>query len=497
MNTKDKENKQNIKKVKAKLTKKEFSRFVVPSLTLARKRLIKETPVINFNLDDKLKGFGLGKFYLMKTYGCQGNLADSEKMAGILEAMGYQETQDDSVADVIIFNTCAIRENAENRVFGELGRIKNLKTIKKDLLMIICGCMSQEEKVVNMIASKYPQVDIVIGTHNIALLGEYIYEAYTKNSRIIEVFSKEGEIYEEVPMKRASSRRAWVNIMYGCDEFCTYCIVPYTRGKERSRHPQEVIDEVKELVKEGYVDITLLGQNVNAYGKDFVDIKYSFANLLEDLSKTGIPRIRYTTSHPRDLDLETIKVMGKYPNIMPHLHLPVQSGSNTVLKRMNRKYTKEEYLEKVSWLREYVPGISLTTDIIVGFPNESDEDFLETLDLVEKAGFEGAFTFIYSKREGTPAASFPDSISDEVKKERLLQLNEKINEGFLKGNLRFENQVLDVLVEGYSEKDPTMLTGYTPHEKLVNFEGTSDLIGKVVKVKITKAYSWHLRGELV
>ncbi len=497
MNTKDKENKQNIKKVKAKLTKKEFSRFVVPSLTLARKRLIKDTPVINFNLDDKLKGFGLGKFYLMKTYGCQGNLADSEKMAGILEAMGYQETQDDSVADVIIFNTCAIRENAENRVFGELGRIKNLKTIKKDLLMIICGCMSQEEKVVNMIASKYPQVDIVIGTHNIALLGEYIYEAYTKNSRIIEVFSKEGEIYEEVPMKRASSRRAWVNIMYGCDEFCTYCIVPYTRGKERSRHPQEVIDEVKELVKEGYVDITLLGQNVNAYGKDFVDIKYSFANLLEDLSKTGIPRIRYTTSHPRDLDLETIKVMGKYPNIMPHLHLPVQSGSNTVLKRMNRKYTKEEYLEKVSWLREYVPGISLTTDIIVGFPNESDEDFLETLDLVEKAGFEGAFTFIYSKREGTPAASFPDSISDEVKKERLLQLNEKINEGFLKGNLRFENQILDVLVEGYSEKDPTMLTGYTPHEKLVNFEGTSDLIGKVVKVKIIKAYSWHLRGELV
>lgn len=497
MNTKDKENKQNIKKVKAKLTKKEFSRFVVPSLTLARKRLIKDTPVINFNLDDKLKGFGLGKFYLMKTYGCQGNLADSEKMAGILEAMGYQETQDDNVADVIIFNTCAIRENAENRVFGELGRIKNLKTIKKDLLMIICGCMSQEEKVVNMIASKYPQVDIVIGTHNIALLGEYIYEANTKNSRIIEVFSKEGEIYEEVPMKRASSHRAWVNIMYGCDEFCTYCIVPYTRGKERSRHPQEVIDEVKELVKEGYVDITLLGQNVNAYGKDFVDIKYSFANLLEDLSKTGIPRIRYTTSHPRDLDLETIKVMGKYPNIMPHLHLPVQSGSNTILKRMNRKYTKEEYLEKVSWLREYVPGISLTTDIIVGFPNESDEDFLETLDLVEKAGFEGAFTFIYSKREGTPAASFPDSISDEVKKERLLQLNEKINEGFLKGNLRFENQVLDVLVEGYSEKDPTMLTGYTPHEKLVNFEGTSDLIGKVVKVKITKAYSWHLRGELV
>ena len=482
---------------KAKKIKKEFSRFVIPSLSLARKRLVKDTKVINFTLDEKLQGFGKDKYYLLKTYGCQGNLADSEKMAGILEAMGYRETSDDRLADVIIFNTCAIRENAENRVFGELGRIKNLKAIKKDLLMIICGCMSQEENVVNTIAAKYPQVDIVIGTHNIALIGEYIYEAHTNNSRIIEVFSKEGEIYEDVPMKRAHSRRAWVNIMYGCDEFCTYCIVPYTRGKERSRRPKDIIKEVEKLVAEGYVDITLLGQNVNAYGKDFIDINYTFANLLEDLSKTNMMRIRFTTSHPRDLDLETIKVMGKYPNIMPHLHLPVQSGSNVILKRMNRKYTKEEYLEKIKWLREYVPGISLTTDIIVGFPNETDEDFNETLDLVEKADFEGAFTFIYSKREGTPAATYDDPISDDVKKERLLLLNEKINQGFLKGNLRFENEILDVLVEGVSEKDPNMLTGYTPHEKLVNFEGSSELIGSVVKVKITKAYSWHLRGELV
>ena len=482
---------------KKKIVKKNFSRFVIPSLSLARKRLTKETNVITFTLGENLKGFGEGKYYLLKTYGCQGNLADSEKMAGILEAMGYRETTDDSVADVIIFNTCAIRENAENRVFGELGRIKNLKNIKKDLLMIICGCMSQEESVVNAIASKYPQVDIVIGTHNISLIGEYIYEAAMNNSRIIEVFSKEGEIYEDVPVKRAHNRRAWVNIMYGCDEFCTYCIVPYTRGKERSRLPKDIIKEVEELVKDGYIDITLLGQNVNAYGKDFTDMNYTFANLLEDLSNTGMPRIRYTTSHPRDLDLETIKVMGKYPNIMPHLHLPVQSGSNDILKKMNRKYTKEEYLEKVRLLKEYVPGISLTTDIIVGFPNESDEDFNETLDLVQKADFEGAFTFIYSKREGTPAAKYPDAISDEVKKERLLLLNEKINAGFLKGNLRFENQVLDVLVEGVSEKDPKMLTGYTPHEKLVNFEGSSELIGTIVKVKITKAYSWHLRGELV
>ena len=484
------------KKQKLKI-KKEFSSFIIPSLSLARKRLVKETEVINYKLDEKLIGFGKGKYYLMKTYGCQGNLADSEKISGILEQMGYTVTSDDSLADVIIFNTCAIRENAENRVFGELGRIKNLKAIKKDLLMIICGCMSQEEKVVLEISTKYPQVDIVLGTHNIASIGEYIYNAYNSNTRIIEVFSKEGEIYEDVPIKRDSKYRAWVNIMYGCDEFCTYCIVPYTRGKERSRMPKDIILEVEDLVKKGYQDITLLVQNVNAYGKDFQDIKYTFSNLLEDLSKTNIPRIRFTTSHPRDLDLETVKIMGKYKNIMPHLHLPVQSGSNSILKKMNRKYTKEDYLEKVSWLREYIPDISLTTDIIVGFPNETDEDFNETLDLVSKADFEGAYTFIYSKREGTPAATYPDSISDDVKKMRLLKLNEKINEGFLKGNLRFENQILDVLVEGVSDKDPKMLTGYTPHEKVVNFEGSKDLIGKIVKVEITKAYSWHLRGKLV
>lgn len=483
--------------MKKQLKHKKFSTYIIPSLTVARKRLTKDTNIIRFNLDEKLIGFGLGKYYHMKTYGCQGNLADSEKMAGILEKMGYTKTLDDSKADVIIFNTCCIRENAENRIYGELGRIKGLKENNPNLLMVISGCMSQEEIVVKTLTETYPQVDIIIGTHNISQIGEYIYEAATKNSRVVSVYSMEGDIVEDIPVKRADNHKAWVDIMYGCDEFCTYCIVPYTRGKERSRRPTDIIHEVEGLVRDGYYEVTLLGQNVNAYGKDFTDITYSFANLLEDLAETNIKRIRYTTSHPRDLDLDTIKIMGKYPNIMPHLHLPVQSGSNDILKKMNRKYTKEEYLQKCAWLREYVPGISLTTDIIVGFPNESDEDFEGTLDLVRKADFEGAYTFIYSKREGTPAAKMDDAISDDVKKERLLKLNDLINEGFAKGNKRFEGETLDVLVDGYSDKDPNMLCGYTEHNKLVNFEGSSDLIGKIVQVKIEKAYSWHLRGELV
>lgn len=483
--------------MKRQLKHKPFSTYVIPELKIARKRLKKETETIYFHLDDNLVGFGSGKYYHIKTYGCQGNLADSEKMAGILEAMSYERVDNDENADVIIFNTCAIRENAENRIYGELGRIKGLKEKNKNLLMIICGCMSQEENVVRTLTSTYPQVDIILGTHNIAKLGEYIYEAVTKNSRVVNVWSEEGDIYEEIPVRRDHNKKAWVDIMYGCDEFCTYCIVPYTRGKERSRNPRDIIKEVEKLVEDGYLEVTLLGQNVNAYGKDFVKVTYSFANLLEDLAKTGIKRIRYTTSHPRDLDLDTIKVMGKYPNIMPHLHLPVQSGSNDILKKMNRKYTKEEYLEKCEYLRKYVPGISLTTDIIVGFPNETDEDFEDTLDLVRKAGFEGAYTFIYSRREGTPAAKMEDSVSDETKKERLLRLNDLINEGFYQGNKRFEGETLDVLVDGYSEKDPNMLSGYTEHEKLVNFEGPKEIIGTIVKVKIEKAYSWHLRGSLV
>lgn len=474
-----------------------LSKYQAPSLKDARKRITKNTNHIYYEFNDEYKDLGKGKTYHLKTYGCQGNLADSEKISGLLEAMGYTKTDSDIDSDVIIFNTCAIRENAENRVFGELGRIKSLKKARPGMIMALCGCMAQEEGVVEEIKKKYHQVDIVFGTHNIHMLPSYIASIYKKRSRIIDVLSFEGDIIEGLPQIHDHPKKAWVNIMYGCDEFCTYCIVPYTRGKERSRLPNDIIKEVEELVKKGYVEVTLLGQNVNAYGKDFTDMNYTFSNLLEDLSKTNIKRIRFTTSHPRDLDDETIKVMGKYENIMPHLHLPVQSGSNKVLKKMNRKYTKEEYLEKVEKLRKYVPGISITTDIIVAFPGEEEEDFLETLDLVKKAGFEGAYTFIYSPRAGTPAATFPNPLSEEEKKERLLKLNDLINEGFYEGNKRFEGEVVEVLVDGPSDKDPTMLTGYTKHEKVVNFKGDESLIGKFVNVKISKAYSWHLRGEIV
>lgn len=476
---------------------KDYSKYFAPSIKDARKRINKDTNKVDFNLDDSFVGIGNDKTYIIKTYGCQGNIADSEKIAGIMDELGYKEVENEAEADVIFFNTCAIRDNAEKRVFGELGRIKQYKKENPNCLIVVCGCMPQEESTIEQIRKKYDHVDIMFGTHNIHRLPEYLNEVYLTKERILEVMSFEGEIVENVPMKRGHKTKAWVNIMYGCDEFCTYCIVPYTRGKERSRLPQDIIAEVEELVKEGYVEVTLLGQNVNAYGKDLTGLNYTFANLLEDLNKTSMKRIRFTTSHPRDLDDATIEAMAKGGNIMPHLHLPVQSGSNEILKKMNRKYTKEVYLEKVKKLKEKVSGISLTTDIIVGFPGETEEDFEATLDLVKEADFEGAFTFIFSPREGTPASKFVDETPTEVKKERLQRLNKLINDGYARGNKRFEGEIVEVLVEGTSSKDERVLTGYTPHNKLVNFNGDLDLIGKMVKVKIEKAYTWHLKGTIV
>lgn len=475
----------------------EQKKYSVPSIQEARKRGRKETNYVSYEFDPKLENFGVGNKYIIKTYGCQGNLADSEKMSGILQRMGYTEVQEESEADVILVNTCAIRENAEQRVFGEIGRLKKYKQTNPHLIIGICGCMPQEEKVTSKIRDDFSHVDIAFGTHNLPNLGEYIYQATTNMTRMIEVFSEEGDIIENIPTYRDHNRKAWVNIMYGCDEFCTYCIVPYTRGKERSRRPDSILEEIKELINEGYAEVTLLGQNVNAYGKDFTDMDYTFANLLDDIRKTDLKRVRFTTSHPRDLDKATMDVMGKGGNIMPHLHLPVQSGSNHILKRMNRKYTKEEYLEKLAYLRTKVPGISITTDIIVGFPGETEEDFQATLDLVREAKFEGAFTFIFSPREGTPAARYPDETDPSVKSERLQRLNELVTVGSLEGNKRFENEIVEVLVEGTSKTDSAILTGYTAHNKLVNFKGDLKYIGEIVKVKITKAYSWHLAGEIV
>lgn len=466
-----------------------------PDLLKARKRTNSNTLEVEFELLDKYKNIGQNKTYHIITFGCQGNEADSEVMAGILELMGFKNI-DSELADVLIINTCAIRENAEDRFYGTLGRLKQYKQKNKDMIISICGCMAQEEKTITKILDKYPQVDVVFGTHNIHMLPEYIYRKLNDNNKVIEVYSKEGDIIEKLPHIRVSNKKAWVNIMFGCDEFCTYCIVPYTRGKERSRRPKEIIAEVEQLVKDGYLEITLLGQNVNAYGKDFTDMDYTFSNLLLDLSDTGIARIRYTTSHPRDLDLATMEAMQR-PNIMPHLHLPVQSGSDVVLKRMNRKYTHAEYLEKIQKLKELNPGISITTDIIVAFPGETEEDFLDTLKLCEEVGYEGAFTFIYSPREGTPAAKYKDQIDEKVAHDRLDRLHDVINAGYLKGNKRFENCVVKVLVDGTSKNDPNTLCGYSEHNKLVNFKGNKDSIGNIVDVYIKEAKTWFLIGEQV
>ena len=475
----------------------DVSKYFKPNLSKARKRSKSEIQHENFEINEIHKNLGHGKKYWIQTYGCQANEADGETMAGILKMMSFSPAENENEASIIIINTCAIRENAENRVWGVIGRLKKLKIDNPDLLICLSGCMAQEENVVNKILKTYHQVDIVFGTHNIHKLLDYIQTAMFSKERVIEVYSEEGNVVENLPKFRNHKKKAWVNIMFGCDEFCTYCIVPYTRGRERSRLKEEVIKEVKELNNNGYVEVTLLGQNVNAYGKDFKNLDYTFGDLLRDLDKTGIKRIRFTTSHPHDLDLKTMEAIRDCDSVMPFFHLPVQSGSNSILKRMNRHYTKDKYLEKLKQLREIVPGISVTTDIIVGFPGETDEDFMETLDLVRKANFEGAFTFIFSPREGTPAAKFKDDIELEVKKARLYKLNQVINDGYLQGNKRFLGKTIDVLVEGISKNNNNILAGYTPHQKLVNFRGDKEKIGSIVPVKIIEAKTWFLMGEMI
>jgi len=468
----------------------------MPSLKEAKLRRKLDIETIRYKMDDKYKDLGKGKSYYIYTYGCQGNEADSEVMAGILEGVGYTFAEDPLKADVVLLNTCAIRENAEQRIWGVLGQLKGRKRENPDLIVGICGCMPQEECVTQKIIDSY-DVDLVFGTHNRDHLPQLIERAYQSKCKVVEVLSTEGNILEDAPKVRQSKHKAWVNIMYGCDEFCTYCIVPYTRGRERSRQKDDIIKEVEELVKEGYKEVTLLGQNVNAYGKD-LGIDYTFGDLLYDLDKTGISRIRYTTSHPRDLDLKTMEAMRDCKSVMPHLHLPVQSGDNDILKIMNRKYTHEEYMAKVNKLRDLVPGISLTTDIIVGFPNETEEQFQKTLDLVKEAGFEGAFTFIYSRREGTPAAKMQDSVSEEEKHNRLNRLIELTNEGYLKGHQRFVGEEVYVLVDGESKNGEGMMCGYSSHNKLTHFKSNDlSLIGKIVKVKVLEAKTWFMIGELV
>jgi len=469
-----------------------------PSLKDAKKRGKEEIKIDRgFIIPEDMLNLGNGRKFYIRTYGCQMNEHDTEVMAGILTEMGYEPTDSVETADIVLLNTCAIRENAENKVFGEIGHLKTYKKRNPDLLIGICGCMSQEESVVNRILQKHPFVDMVFGTHNIHRLPQIVKEAMYSKEMVVEVWSKEGDVIENLPRVRKGEIKAWVNIMYGCDKFCTYCIVPYTRGKERSRLPQDIIEEVRHLARNGYQEVTLLGQNVNAYGKDFTDMKYGLGELMDELRKIDIPRIRFTTSHPRDFDDHLIDVLAKGGNLMEHIHLPVQSGSSEVLKLMARKYDRETYLELVRKMKERIPNASFTTDIIVGFPNETDEQFEETMSLYREVGFDTAYTFIYSPREGTPAANMEDNIPMEVKKERLQRLNALVNELAVQKNLALQDQIVEVLVEGESKKNSEILAGYTSKNKLVNFKGPKSAVGKIVKVKITQAKTWSLDGEMI
>ncbi|MEH7239451.1 tRNA (N6-isopentenyl adenosine(37)-C2)-methylthiotransferase MiaB [Bacillus sp. JJ1562] len=486
-----------------KKSEKDYSKYFQsvyqpPSLKDAKKRGKEQVNYLKeFSIPEDMMNAGKGKRFLIRTYGCQMNEHDTEVMAGIFMEMGYEPTENTEDADIILLNTCAIRENAENKVFGEIGHLKPLKMQNPNLLIGVCGCMSQEESVVNKILQKHQFIDMIFGTHNIHRLPNIVKEAMFSKEMVVEVWSKEGDIIENLPKVRKGSIKGWVNIMYGCDKFCTYCIVPYTRGKERSRRPEDIIEEVRHLARQGYKEITLLGQNVNAYGKDFTDIKYGLGDLMDEIRKIDIPRIRFTTSHPRDFDDHLIEVLAKGGNLMEHIHLPVQSGSSGVLKLMSRKYTRESYLELVRKMKEQIPDASFTTDIIVGFPNETDEQFEETLSLYKEVEFDSAYTFIYSPREGTPAAKMEDNISMEVKKERLQRLNALVNEISAKKNLAYQDQIVEVLVEGESKNNPDVLAGYTSKNKLVNFKGPKSAIGKIVKVKIIQAKTWSLDGEMI
>ena len=469
--------------------------MLMPHLKEAKKRTKNEVLVRNFEMDDKFKKIGVGKTYYVKTYGCQMNVHDSENIKAILEEMGFKENNDMEKSDLILLNTCAIRENAHNKVFGMIGRLKHLKEDRPDIITGVCGCMAQEEVVVDEILNKFKFLDFVFGTHNIDELPNILYEAINKNKTFIDVKSIEGDIVEDIPVKRDSKYKAWVNIMYGCDKFCTYCIVPYTRGKQRSRRLKDIINEVMSLKDEGYKEVTLLGQNVNAYGKD-LSADYDMSDLLEEVAKTKIERIRFVTSHPWDFTDKMIEIIGKYPNIMPYIHLPLQSGSDRILKLMGRRYTKESYLKLFDKIKKTVPNVSITTDIIVGFPTETLEDFKETLDVVNICKYDSAFTFIFSPREGTPAAKMKDDTPLSVKEERLHKLNELVNKYALEANQKYLNKIVPVLLEEESDKKGK-LAGYTDTMKLVNVKAPKEMLGKIVDVKITDVKTWSMDGEIV
>ena len=445
----------------------------------------------------KRKSAELGRpmTFFTQTFGCQMNARDSEKLAGILERIGYAET-DTEDADFVIYNTCTVRENANLRVYGRLGQMKRTKQRHPDMLIALCGCMMQEPLVVDKIRKSYRHVDIIFGTHNIFKLAELIQTRLNTGKMVVDIWKDTNQIVEDLPNERKYSFKTGVNIMFGCNNFCSYCIVPYVRGRERSREPKDIIREIERDVADGVKEVMLLGQNVNSYGKN-LENPISFARLLQEIEKIeGLERIRFMTSHPKDLSDELIAVMGQSKKICRHLHLPLQSGSSRILKLMNRKYTKESYLDLVDRIRKGCPDISLTTDIIVGFPGETEEDFLETMDVVEKVGFDSAFTFIYSKRTGTPAASMENQVPEDVIKDRFDRLLKLVQQKASEASARFTGSVQKVLVEEVNEHDDSMVTGRMSNNLLVHFKGTPDLIGQIVNVHLEECKGFYYIGKL-
>ena len=431
----------------------------------------------------------------VETYGCAQNESDSEKIKGMLFDMGYKFTDDIKEADIIIYNTCAVRENAELRVFGNIGAIKNLKRKKPSLIVGVCGCMMQQEHIAEIIKKRYRHVDMVFGTHALYRFPEILLKVMEKG-RVFDIADEEGSIFEGISLKRDPLPLAKIPIMYGCNNFCSYCIVPYVRGRERSRDKEDILREITEAAALGYKEIMLLGQNVNSYGND-LNSGLTFAGLIKEAAKIKeIERIRFMTSHPKDISDELIEAIACEPKICKQLHLPVQSGSNRILEKMNRKYTREQYLEIIKKVKEKVPGIVLSTDIIVGFPGETNEDFEETMSLLKEVEYDLIFSFIYSKRKGTPAALMPDVLTDEEKHanfDRMIELQNKISR---KKNDAYLGKTEEVLVESVSKTNPEFLSGRTNGGKIVNFKGTNDLIGKLVKLKITETKTWSLGGEV-
>lgn len=433
----------------------------------------------------------------IRTYGCQMNEHDSERVAWILNLLGFNMIDNEEEADFILFNTCAIRENAELRVYGKIGSLKTIKANKPDYKIAIMGCMMQIDDIREEIEEKYKHVDLIFGTHNIHKIPELLYKNIKSKKTIVDIQEDNLDLIEYIDSSRGSKYKGYVNIIYGCNNFCTYCVVPYARGREISREPEYILEEIKEMVADGYKEITLLGQNVNSYGNDF-DFDYSFTDLLYEINKIkGIERLNFMTSHPKDISDELIEAYGEIDTLNNYLHLPVQSGSDRILKLMNRNYSIDNYLEKINKIREVKPDIALSTDIIVGFPGETEEDFQKTIDLVKEVKYDFIFPFIYSKRPATRAESMENHLDYEIKHERFERLNAIVNDIMLEKNKKLLNKAVDVFVEGMSKSDDTRLTSRTDDMRLVHFEGNEDLIGEIVKVKITDIGTFSLRGEIL